>query len=141
MKIEKIDSRIAALYLGQKADHKGPLGTIFDVPISTITLSDLSWEIVEITPHLRRLESLTEEEARELYGIKYGDSFHVDSEAIAMGFTYLEDFWECSIELYNDEGKLLIGCPVVWLKLLEWGIDLFGLIDAGLAKEVQKPNT
>jgi len=38
--------------------------------------------------------------------------------------------------LYAPEGKLLIGSPAVWLHLLSLGFDLFGLIDAGLAKEI-----
>ncbi len=90
--------------------------------------------------HLRPLSSLTEAEARELYEIKYCEAWGVDFERLGMEVeSCLERFWKEDIELYAPEGKLLIGSPAVWLHLLSLGFDLFGLIDAGLAKEITNP--
>ena len=143
MKIDKITPQIAALYLGQKCTYSSKVLTEdIETEINARVLSDVEGDIAfaSITPHLRRLESLTEDEARELYGVKYGEKWEKSFHDISINVSpCIENFWKEDIELYAPEGKLLIGSPAVWLKLLEWGIDLFGLIDAGLAKEI-KPN-
>lgn len=130
MKFKKITPQIAAMYLGQKCTCKWiDSGDSADFPISTLTLNDLSYDLVEITPHLRSLESITEEEA-----------IHIHDEV--MGFPYagirpcIE--WIClsfpgSSSFYQDA----IGYSAVWLKLLEWGFDLFYLIPQNLAKPIK----
>lgn len=130
MKIEKITPQIAALYLGQKATVNH-LGTLFEdvFEISTITLSDLSWDLIEVTPHLRSISTLTDEECQTLYHIETGETWfdHYGGEENAPSCIR---FW------FQDEYKGPIGSPMVWLKMLEMGFDLFGLIPAGLAKEI-----
>ena len=135
--------QVLAMYLGQKCTSKWiETGEENEWPISTITINQFSFGLVGITPHLRRLDSLTEEEAQELYRIRYNEAWGVDFERLGMEVeSCLERFWKEDIELYNPEGKLLIGHPPVWLKLLEWGIDVLGGIEAGWAKEIQNTTT
>ena len=156
MKIETLTPQILALYIGQKCDFEregktvtGNIWGVFSSGIVRLTsvIESIGNEIEyntrtfeQITPHLCRLDSLTEAEARELYEIKYGEAWGVDFERLGMEVeSCLERFWKEDIELYAPEGKLLIGSPAVWLHLLSLGFDLFGLIDAGLAKEITNP--
>lgn len=77
-------------------------------------------------PILRRLDSITEEEARELYKLRYPlESWEGESA--------LNDWWLEFYEFYIPERLNCLGCPSAWLYLLSIGIDLFGWIDAGLA--------
>ena len=146
MKIEKITPQIAALYLGAKCDlewmytdtvedsfQKGDVWQ--DSKIGVAHVSRIEHGEISITPHLRRLESITEEEAREVYEVKYCTpcQFSDDYSAIDM-------FWEREVGNYDEQGSILIGTPAVWLYLLSKGFDLFGLIESGLAKEI-KPET
>jgi len=138
MKIETITPQIAALYLGHKCtyDSKALIHTI-ETEINARVLSDMEDGFATVTPHLRRLESMTEEEAREVYKIRYGETWEKSFHDINLEVSpCLENFWKEYIELYSPEGSLLIGFPDVWLHLLSKGFDLFGLIDAGLAKEI-----
>lgn len=150
MKIETLTPQILALYLGQKCEFpsNGDIQYGFIGSVNNAGFLTVNWGLIEsgkracheVTPHLRRLESLTEAEARELYEIKYGEAWGVDFERLGMEVeSCLERFWKEDIELYAPEGKLLIGSPAVWLYLLSLGFDLFGLIDAGLAKEITNP--
>ena len=150
MKIETLTPQILALYLGQKCEFpsNGDIQYGFIGSVNNAGFLTVNWGLIEsgkracheVTPHLRRLESLTEAEARELYEIKYGEAWGVDFERLGMEVeSCLERFWKEDIELYAPEGKLLIGSPAVWLYLLSLGFDLFGLIDAGLAKEIINP--
>ncbi len=131
MKIETLTPQIAAMYLGQKCTCKWiESGDSADFKISTLTLNDLSYSLVVVTPHLLRLESLTEAEARELYEITKGHPFdREDSGEDAL--EYLKEYY---ITFYGFDS--LIGQPHAWLHLLSKGFDIFGLIDAGLAKEI-----
>jgi hypothetical protein len=142
MKIETLTPKIAALHLGQQCN------VIYNAQIIGPSIRKIDCDVIhwlesgsiEILPHLRRMDSLTEAEARELYEIKYGEAWGVDFERLGMEVeSCLERFWKEDIELYAPEGKLLIGSPAVWLHLLSLGFDLFGLIDAGLAKEITNP--
>ena len=81
-----------------------------------------------IIPHLRRLESLTEDEARELYEVYMGHKWVSEKPC-------LSSWWKGKDEWYQSMSTHSFGYPELWLKLLEYGIDLFGLIDSGLAKE------
>ena len=137
--IDKITPQIAAMFLGQKCDVEflcsDKIDSAFEVgdiwPDSTIHgrhLSRVKAGEVKLTPHLRRLESMTEEEAREIIKLYKGRDAKLGDN--------LCDLWEkqtCDIE---DA----IGSPAVWLYLLSKGFDLFGLIDAGLAKEIAPAN-
>jgi len=122
MKHNTITPNIISLYLGQKCTYDSDVLTEpIETEINARVLSDMEDGFASITPHLRRLESMTEDEAREVYEIAHGEAW---------------ENWKEYIEMYSPEGSLLIGFPAVWLKLLGLGFDLFGLIDAGLAKEI-----
>lgn len=85
---------------------------------------------VEVVPHLRALSSITEEEARNVYEISAGSRWDENDGSA------LDIYWNSTDEWYTQIKNMEIGKPAVWLKLLEFGFDLFGLIEAGLAKEV-----
>ena len=134
--IEKFDTRLAGLYIGCKCDITWNLadGTVEVWPgedLCTKTLYELGEGNLSVVPHLRSMDSLTELEARDLFEIATaGVVWEKRSESC------LKKWWEVlDIEQYIV-GHALIGSPLVWLKLLEWGFDLFGLIPAGLAKEI-----
>jgi len=157
MKVEKITPQIAALYLGQTADlywcnsldvmefeRTGVLTSIH--PSSKLTNplgfdcnGQLLWyRLTEVKLHLRRIESITEEEAREIYFIKTGRNW-IDVYADTVSVDSCLDYYLNALD-YDDIDAIqrLIGEPAVWLYLLGKGFDLFGLIDAGLAKDVGK---
>lgn len=134
MKIEKITPAIAALYLGQKCDAvwvtgslkghkvKGDNQGITPTMVSLMCPDQIANQL-EITPHLRRLESMTEAEAREVYEIEHGKEFKSDTYISAKVFMV-------------RGGELDYFTPQGFLHLLSKGFDLFGLIDSGLAKEI-----
>ncbi len=145
MKIETLTPQIAAMYLGQKCDAvwvtgslKGHIVKTGDNQGITPTMVSLMYpdqiaNQLEIAPHLRRLESMTESEARELYEIAHGEAWTYsphDSEPCLSGW------WEKTVMGTLRQSTFSIGSPAVWLYLLSKGFDLLGLIDAGLAKEI-----
>lgn len=131
---------MAALYVGQMCDSKWVTGpqaglhrkaSIIDSTCLGLMETRSITHRIEITPHLRRLDSLTESEARELYEAFYGIKF------IATKWTALEWFSKHIEPASATVLKDLIGAPAVWLYLLSKGFDLFGLIEAGWAKEIE----
>lgn len=92
----------------------------------------------EITPILRPLSDMTEEEARDVYYIRNGEVFnprpeywpenHADISAL--------DDLRSDVELYQEDIRFVIGEPAAWHYLLAHHFDLFGWIDAGLAIKV-----
>lgn len=119
----KITPQIARLYIGQKATRHAD-GAVF-------TIEDVSqWSIGDgdrirsnyglFTLHLRPLESITESEARQIYLIYFGDEY-------PDGYSRTAKEWFLLLREFS---------PLMFLKLLEMGFDLFGLITSGLAKEV-----
>ena len=136
MKIETLTPQIAALYAGQKATR---LKNRWDFTIEGVVgsgaycVDGYVCPVHNIVLHLRPLSSLTEAEARELYEVYYG------IEYIGTKWTALEWF---SLNIEPASATVLkdhIGSPAAWLHLLSLGFDLFGLIDAGLAKEITNP--
>jgi len=132
MNIEKITPQIAALYLGQKCDVKWQLpfhdeSAWEGIDIDNSVIEKLSLLYIEITPHLRRINSITEEEAQEVYLLTTGHEWKALSSDRIMpkqfGITGL---------------NMAIGSPAAWLYLLGKGFDIFGLIPAGLAKDISK---
>lgn len=141
--IDKITPQIAALYLGQKCEPTGKdsifLAAYYGdgslVPIIPNFVQEIANDRCEVILHLRRLESITEDEARELYKVRYLEGWCVnDSKDV---YPALDCFWENHSELFTPEKVFLVGHPPTWLYLLSKGFDLFGLIDAGLAKEIE----
>lgn len=138
MNIKEITPHIAAMYLGQKCDiefrYNDP-GDVFhigdvwhDSRINGSHVTSLEYNEIYIILHLRRLESITNEEARELHVECYGYEF-------AGLVSCIEWLYQYSEELQYTRIRELIGFPPGLLHLLSKGFDLFGLIDAGLAKE------
>lgn len=138
--IKEVTPQIAALYLGERCDiewmqpdydlytQTGDVWT--DLTIEQIKVDFVSSGCAKIVPYLRRLSSITDEEALDLYNIKFGES-------VVRNWPSALHWWH---DLNGDElwvREAQIGNPRIWLYLLSKGFDLFGLIDAGLAKEVQ----
>ncbi len=138
MKIDKITPQIAAMYLGQKCDvewlYTDTVDDLFetgdvwyDSPIHGAHITRIGRGDINITPYLRRLDSITEDEARELWLEYMGDSWN----EYQMGVS-------CLVSWFFNDDYPPIGLPVVLLWLLNKGFDLFSLIDAGLAKDVSQ---
>lgn len=167
MKIETLTPQICGLLLGQTANlywknESGQLeferaGILISIKPKTegqhplvfqcgngLSQRELAYDYREVVFRLRRLESLTESEARELYEISRGEKWDYEYNSYAanrdrgMGkiWSCLENWWMGNYEMFAENGDWLIGDPNVWLNLLSKGFDLLGLIDAGLAKEV-----
>lgn len=144
--INEITPQIAAMYIGQKCDVEWLRGDEFSAIKKGEVFIDclLHYSYVgriksgeaKIIPHLRRLSSITSAEAKELYEIRYGDTFDVGLVAEQGHIDYIKDFWEDRSEEYKKEKDHMIGKPSAWLYLLGKGFDLFDLIDNGLAKEI-----
>ena len=106
-----------------------------------VTVYPESVEIGEYTPILRHRDDLTEEEARELYAHSeeslkdvLGDDYEPPKSYKAEIFRKVTHKGTWS---FMDH---ILGNPRDWYKLIEWGFDVFGLIEAGEAirKEVEK---
>jgi len=129
MKIEKITPQIAALYIGQKATR---LKNRWDFTLEGVVgggaycVDGYVCPIHNIELYLRRLESMTEEEAREVYEIEYEIAFDPKNYDSAIPF----------VVRGSNPSKSYPHYPQGFLHLLSKGFDLFGLIDAGLAKEI-----
>lgn len=145
--IDKITPQIAALYLGQKCEPTGKdsifLAAYYGdgslVPIIPNFVQEIANDRCEVILHLRRLESITEEEARELYKIENHEAWNTQkySQGEHLNGSCLDKWWNTLLEdVYIQNSAFSIGNPAVWLYLLSKGFDLFGLINAGLAKEI-----
>lgn len=142
---KEITAQIAALYLGQECDCVWKVNDpafaikVGDITANAITTKTIKWlqkrECI-IVPHLRRLESLTEAEARELFEAIHHKSF--DESVLTTAYDNALDYF---LDYVSGDTKTLsyfLGTPAAWLYILSKGFDLFGLIDAGLAKEASK---
>lgn len=135
--MEKLTAQIAALYLGQKCfcKYRDDIGKIAEVTAHgeiTISYNDnydpfFVCTAPEIKPILRRPDSLTESEARELYSLRY------PLEKWGGRNKCLASWWNEHDEWYIEAKYMNIGVSKSWLKLLSWGFDLFDLIDSGVA--------
>ena len=142
MKIESITPQIAALYLGQKCTVTGNNSAILSayygdgesVTIIPNFLQELVNGRCEAVLHLRPLSTITEVEAREVYLAFYGVPYKQEKSFSKISCV---GFWGMNVE--GVVGSIIsghIGSPAIWLKLLEMGFDMFGLIESGLAKEI-----
>jgi len=137
MKIETLTPQIVALYYGQQCN------VIYNAQIIGQSIRKIDCDVIhwieygsiEILPHLRPLSSLTESEARELYEMVTGEKWKQIFEKQADECLPLWVFDD--VEDLDIRGiDMVIGNPSAWIHLLSLGFDLFGLIDAGLAKEI-----
>ena len=135
--MKELTQQIAALYLGQPCTYKFPdRKNTTEGKIGPLITGIIKPGTVVIIPHLRHLNSLTEGEAKILYEIRYGGTWEelFGEEAPEM-VSYLQEFWNDESESTQTEKQFSIGHPLVWIKLLEWGFDLFRGIENGWAKE------
>lgn len=127
----ELTAQILGMYIGRPCDAE--LRTDYTLTVTVVITPVLIWYYdsgsVKVTPHLRRLESITEDEAENMYSIAGWSSGKWSK------FDFLSN--EPVINDYLSH-EILIGNPAAWLYLLSRGFDLFGLIDAGLAKEVEQ---
>lgn len=128
----ELTAQILGMYIGRPCDVLDTDGEFLYTGIFSLPNLDY-WtrEMYALRPHLRRLEGITEEECKGLY--------------LSANGTEWDRAYECMRWLDFDDdfgyGSMLgwcIGNPAAWLYLLSRGFDLFGLIDAGLAKEVEQ---
>lgn len=149
--IKEVTPQIAALYLGQKCDvewlidykscgiQKGVVWT--DMVFEDFMLKWIAQNDVKIIPYLRRLSSMTEEEAREVYKLATGDEWDTSLDHVKSGAPSAIYDWFLSDDYFEENSfspmALVTDYSAAWLYLLSKGFDLFGLIDARLAKEAQ----
>lgn len=135
----ELTPQIAAMLIGQTADFErqgktvtGKICGLYGSGLVVLEYDGNDYDKMmchEVTPHLRPLSSLTESEARELYEIYCGDILSTGKECLL--YLNEKENWRLGMIEY------LIGYPAAWLKLLSWGMDLFGGIEAGWAKEIK----
>lgn len=146
MKLEKITPQILSCYCGSYAQFYGASDywTMYSVGVSgaVVLKNGLHTQVVhednlsiEYDLHLRRLESITEDEAKELFAIESDDKFvnsiyHESYTNFGLGFS---DEKEWALDSFLQPRFF---SPEQFLYLLSRGFDLFNLIDAGLAKEI-----
>lgn len=129
----ELTAQILGMYLGRRCDVeiKNDYTYIDSDVITPALVGYFVLGDVDITPHLRRLESITEEECREVFKLVYGTPWD-------NGDNCSKDWFLNVFNSFNFGKHFAIGTPSAWLYLLSCGFDLFGLIDAGLAKEVSE---
>lgn len=133
----KMTPQIAGMLIGQKAelfwdgqlDRVGKLVEIHQekkgsngLGFYTEDMGLLFYPYKDVVFLLRSLDSITEEEARYLY-----KGAGCENEKI-------KDLREWII---NKSAEQILFTPTAWIYLLSKGFDLFGLIEAGLAKEIK----
>jgi len=116
MKQQKLTAQILGMYIGRTCEIKlkNDYNSIDSDVINPALIGYHILGDVAITPHLRRLEGINDEEIEMIGDLEF------------------------SLEKHDIIKAMTIGKPTVWLFLLSRGFDLFGLIDAGLAKEVSE---
>ena len=123
--------QIAAMYIGQEAtivsmENRRYL-SVGESYIDILKLSHV--ELLEggrvlVKPHLRRLDSITEEEAQDIYALYFKKTFPANYPIFAKA-------WFENRFISNFEFP-----PAVFVYVLSKGFDLFGLIDAGEAIDI-----
>ena len=135
MKIDKMTPQIAALYLGQKATFEWLIdtkqyekGDTWDSEIKYYNPENLLDGSLKITPHLRQPNSITEKESQDLYAMVevFGYPFHPKLDGDSVVDWALTSLFGSPYKAHDQ-----------FLYLLSKGFDLFGLIEAGLAKEIK----
>lgn len=137
---KELTANILALYLGCEVETPEGLAKMCAVSelgfCAVLFATEIrKFAINQITPTLRPLSDMTEEEAREIYRMDFGSEFEVKDwmeENPALEWIRGDN------EVYREEIDIFIGSPEIWAYLLSRGFDLFGLIEAGLAKDKTK---
>lgn len=128
----ELTAQILGMYIGRRANIElKNYYTALDSDVVTPAL--VGYFLLgdaDVTPHLRRLESITNKEANELHMFFYGRGFS--------GVNQVKDWIFFKFPSESNLMQDAIGHPAAWLYLLSKGFDLFGLIDAGLAEDVSE---
>lgn len=132
----ELTAQIVALYLGQKCRTPDGIGVLCGISQDGIVKVEfgafgpdfeVSHTLPFVKPILRRLESLTEAEARELYKVYISDQDYLFSDK-----DLFINWWN-DTTLLQGFAPFVLGFSGIYLKLLSWGFDLFNLIDSGAA--------
>jgi hypothetical protein len=141
MKQVELTEQILRLYVGRKCTILSQSGyKMFVRDIDNGVFWEFEpFEFDRITPHLRRLSSITEEEANEFWALTndrdfskpYSDNFYdlTEYKTVSEWFNAFYGKYGVLQTFYNASE---------FLYLTGKGFDLFGLIEAGLAKEVSE---
>jgi hypothetical protein len=133
----ELTKQILRLYVGREATiYRGDIYVhVLEIKNVDIFLLD-SYRYI---PHLRRLSSITEEEANEFWELTndrefskpYSDDFYdlTEYKTVSEWFNAFYGKWGVLHTFYNASE---------FLYLTGRGFDLFGLIEAGLANEVSE---
>jgi len=145
MEINKITPQIAGMLIGQTADllwdgEFDRTGKLVEIQPETPQSNGLGFDCdkmgllfypySDVIFHLRKLDSIAEDEARELYEAGNGEAWDGDYECTRW-LEFDDDFG------YANKLGWFIGNPPAWLYLISKGFDVLGLIDKGLAKEIK----
>lgn len=132
MKQVELTSQILNLYVGEKCTLIG-VSREWEEHINHLHIN-FHGEGFGVIPHLRRISSITEEEAREFLALS-GD---IPFERLSISDFYKnEQEWFLGLVAIKQRGAPAY-TPAEFLYLTSKGFDLFGLIEAGLAKEVSE---
>lgn len=114
--------------------HNGEYGIVMGASISNGMVEVLPghwWNIQDTQLSLRPISSLTESEARELYGLVNEKGWAFSDNESENG-SCLKEWWQ--VGDYMDKAAVV----VIYRWLLLHYFDLFGWIDAGLALDATK---
>lgn len=145
---------LLALFLGCEAeslaheatqDHKGILSGVtimgpglYSVELRRADGSSFMTRGEQVILCLRRLESITEGEARHIAELDSPDEIIEPSDFINLGYGPTRpvfDYIKRDVEAYREALTLHIGTPEIWAYLLSLGFDLFDWIGQGMAIE------
>lgn len=122
-----VSTRVLALYLNRPCTYTPLTGNAYDTHIAYHQFFNQNYAGARITPHLRKFDSITEEEALILYGME-----HDGAEFKDLLYVTAVDW------AINSFGGTSCVTPDQLLYLTHIGIDMFNLLEQGLAKEVEK---
>lgn len=127
---------ILAMYLGQPftlTDVKeGPAGTEAESWVTYVQPIHINWlakGYMGVTLHLRTLDSITEGEVREIFGL-------LSHARVPENRGLKESWWKKFDDFTITAASRFTGVSVIWSHLLSKGFDLFGLIEAGEAIDI-----
>jgi len=127
---------ILAMYLGQpvtltvvKEVSAWTEGEAWVAHVQPTHINWLAEGSIDATLHLRTLDSITENEVREIFGL-------LSHARVPDNRSIKETWWKKFNDFTITAASRFTGVPVIWSRLLSKGFDLFGLIEAGEAIDI-----